>query len=533
MTNFPLFPLDFSVFREMRLKKYLYVDKTAYLHRMLTKGRNYFLARPRRFGKSLLVSTLESILKGEKELFEELWISKSDYNWQPYGVINLDFSSRKSQTAENWEKGICSSLKNIAREYGIEQLLIIENPSDPTDVFAALVNVLYEKYGQVALLIDEYDSPILHNLADSVLAESITKSLREFFMAVKSLGNKITFSFTTGISSFARTGFFSGMNNLRVLTLEREYAAICGYTEKEVDSYFSSYIQEWATKEAVSETQIKQQLKEWYNGYCFGHEVQTVYNPFSLMHALEKKEFRNFWFETGNPTFLVEELEKRKKAGENLLVAPETVRASEQFLGTFKIQTTPLLSLLFQTGYVTITGFDSLKRFYSLDYPNYEVRSAFQTHLLSVLASIETLTAEGVARDMEVALKQQDISGFIQALKSLFAQIPYHLHIEKESFYHALLQIALGAAGFKAQSEYATDQGRIDLIVDTTFAVYIIEVKLDSSAKTALAQIKDKKYYERFLPDKKQIILIGICFEKAAGKFDISYKTEILAANVR
>ncbi len=289
------FGLTTSSFKELREDESVYVDKTRFLYSLIKSAKRSFLARPRRFGKSLLVSTLESILKGEKEFFEGLWISTSDYEWKQFGVIKLNFSAFKHDTVAQLEKELILALEEYAEVYEVIIPSKVSESNSPSAVLNYLCKALHKKYGQVALLVDEYDHPILHSLGNPEKAETILGALRDFFTTVKSLDNEIIFFFATGVSAFARAGIFSGMNNLRILSMEKEYAAICGYTEQEIDTYFTPYIQEWATKEDISVHQVRENIKKWYNGYHFGKEAEAVYNPFSLMHALEKKELKNFW----------------------------------------------------------------------------------------------------------------------------------------------------------------------------------------------------------------------------------------------
>ena len=379
-------PVDISTFAELQTLDYLYVDKTEYMYNLVTGGRRYFLSRPRRFGKSLLVSTLNEILSGNKQLFDELWIASSDYTWQEHGVINFDFSSIVSYNLFSLEEHLKDALLTIAQKYHI----VIDGDShEPNLLLKKIVRALFDRFGRVAILIDEYDAPILKTLKNKELAENIRNHIQQFFTTIKSLDAYVQFVFITGVSSFAKAGLFSGINNLRIITLDDRYAALCGYTDQEINHYFKEYISTWAHESGISYDTLLEQIKSWYNGYSFGYNVPKVYNPFSVMNALDKKKFENFWFQSGTPTFLIETLKKEYKTFD-----PEHLTATMDFLGIFDVDTIPLLSLMFQAGYLTITGYDSDSKEYTLDYPNSEVRIAMQKYLLAVFAHTDAMTTQ-------------------------------------------------------------------------------------------------------------------------------------------
>ena len=374
-------PVDISTFSRLRELNYVYVDKTKYMYNMITGGQRYFLSRPRRFGKSLLVSTLKEILTANKKLFDGLWIEQSDYEWHEHGVIQLDFSILAANSVTTFQKHLEDALMSIAQQYNIS---IETGHDDPNIILKKLIDALFKCFNHVAVLIDEYDSPILKNLGDPSIAKQIRDTMQQFFSTIKGLDAQIQFVFITGVSSFAKAGLFSGINNLQILTLDKQYASICGYTEEEIDHYFTEHITAWAQQSEKLYTKLHNQIKSWYNGYSFGYNVDKVYNPFSLMNSLRTQEFQNFWFQSGTPTFLVEILKK-----EYLSFNPNELEASRDFLGVFDVDTIPVISLMFQAGYLTITGYNNDSHLFSLDYPNEEVRVAFQQYLLSVFARIE------------------------------------------------------------------------------------------------------------------------------------------------
>jgi len=515
------FPLGIHTFHKLREDNCVYVDKTEYAYNLITHGYRYFLSRPRRFGKSLFVSTLHEILSGNKSLFDDLWIAQSDYAWKPHGVIKLDFSGIGGTDVEQFETALKHALINISDAY---KLTIDSTSNQPKLVLDNLVHALYKQFGKVAILVDEYDSPILRALHDHKRAQEIRNAIQQFFTAIKSLDAEIDFVFITGVSSFARAGLFSGINNLEILTMDKQYAAICGYTDQEIDKDFSDYIKTWADKENIPYDTILNHMKTWYNGYHFGNNVASVYNPFSLMNSLKKQIFHNFWFESGMPTFLVDVLKKQ-----HVMFDPEKFEITEGSLGTFDIGSTPLLALMFQAGYLTIKDYDPSRKLYILDYPNQEIKDSLQIYLFEVFARVDHNTATYVTTQFYNALASSDVERIATAIRQLFAHVPYQLHMSAEKFYHALFQMACTAAGIKAQSEYSTSHGRIDLVLDLPKLLYVIEIKFNESATVALEQIKERRYYERFLGQQKPIILLGLSFQREPSHFDVTYAIERLA----
>jgi hypothetical protein len=382
-------PVDISTFSELQKLNCVYVDKTEYLYRMITGGRRYFLSRPRRFGKSLLFSTLYEVLTANKKIFDGLWIGQSDYQWVKHGVINLDFSVLKATTLETLKSKLVEELLIVAENY---ELTIEGNITEPDSLLKKLALALFKQFGRVAILIDEYDSPILKTLQNQDLAKEIRDEIQQFFTTIKSLDAQVQFVFITGVSSFAKAGLFSGINNVQIITLDKPFAGICGYTDIEVDNYFANHITDWAKTNNITYDELRQEIKSWYNGYSFGSDVPKLYNPFSLMKALKAQEFENFWFTSGAPRFLIEILKKEHKNFD-----ATTLEGSKDFLEIFDINALPLLSLMFQTGYLTITSYDPHSKLYTLDYPNLEAKTAFQKYLLEIFAHIDSTRAQQIS----------------------------------------------------------------------------------------------------------------------------------------
>jgi len=508
-------PVDTSTFSRLRELDYVYVDKTEYIYRMITGGHRFFLSRPRRFGKSLLVSTLKEVLSGNKLLFNDLWIKSSDYEWKEYGIINLDLSRIEVDTLEIFEQGLTYHLLKIARSYDI---VINAEGKTINLIFEDLVEELFQRFQRVAILVDEYDSPILHTLYNESLSITIRDKIQKFFSAIKGLDEQIQFVFITGVSSFAKAGLFSGINNLQILTLRDEYGAICGYTDQEIDHNFRDYIAQWAQQQNYSYEELRQQIKNWYNGYRFGDKVPAVYNPFSVLNALHIKSFENFWFQSGTPKFLVEVLKKNEHTFD-----PTKFMIHRDALGSFDVGKTPLITLMFQAGYLTIVDYNAQLQSYDLQYPNEEVRVSFQKYLLEVFAHIESSRAAQLSIQLYKAFEQEDVEQAIEVLYQLFAHVPYQLHVKEEKFYHALFMMVCIGAGIKAQSEYSISHGRIDLILEFKKIIYVIEVKFNKTAQEALEQIEAREYHARFMGEEKTLILLGLAFKREPNIFDITY----------
>lgn len=513
-------PIDISDFKNLRQHNFLYIDKTKLAYEMITGGRCYFLSRPRRFGKSLLVSTLAEILSGNRILFQNLWIDQSSYNWPIHGVIKLDFSTIGAIDTETFKHNLCEALAKIIDQY---QLKITIEFSNSEIALSRIIRALHAKFGRVAILIDEYDDPITQLLAEPILAYKIRDAMQRFFKMIKGSEEHVNFVFITGVSAFSKAGLFSGLNNLQNITLQDQFATICGYTESEIQQYFNNYLQVWADNKQITVDNLQSQIKNLYNGYRFSLNAPSVYNPFSLAYALKTQSLDNFWIESGNPKFLITELSKTSRQSELQLLNLNNIEASKYTLGMFDIDQIPLPALMFQTGYLTIDNLDPETGLYKLKCPNQEVKSTLEKYLLAIFINSDLNSTELLVHKFKAALNKQDLATAITFIQLIFAKIPYQIHLKAESFYHGLLLTICNAAEIKTQGEYATSHGSIDLILDLPTIFYIIEIKFNQSAEIALSQINNKHYYEPFMDQHKAIVLLGINFEKTAGEFKISY----------
>lgn len=373
--NHAKLPIGIQDFKTIILDGYTYVDKSKLIYQLITRGKPYFISRPRRFGKSLLVSTLYALFSGRRELFKNLWIDKSNWDWQVYPIIRLDMSTINNATSEILERSLIYALHDIASQSSI--VLTGESAADYlSDLIKQLAKASAKK---VVVLIDEYDKPLIDNIEDLETAKENRKILRQFYTILKALDEYLQFIFLTGVTNFSKVSVFSGLNNLNDLTLSNDYSALLGYTKTELDFYFVKDIQEVANANELPLDVCYEKIREWYNGYKFSKHGELVYNPFSTLKLLDSKSFAPHWFETGTPIFLIKLIQNR----EFDLINLEQYEIGAEDFSSFDIEVLPTLPLLYQTGYLTIKTYDSLIDTYKLDYPNREVSQAFSSSLLT------------------------------------------------------------------------------------------------------------------------------------------------------
>ena len=516
-------PVGVQSFADLRKKDYLYVDKTKEVHQLITSGKLYFLSRPRRFGKSLLASTLEELFKGNKPLFEGLYIYDK-YDWtRQYPVLMIDWSNIKHSSAEAIEIDTCRFLAGIAASYQIT--LLSEYASGK---FAELIERLYEKTGcQVVVLVDEYDMPILDALENTAELAPMRAFLQEFYRVLKGVDKYLQFVFLTGVSKFAKVSLFSGMNSPDDITMDETYAAICGYTQEELEACFADYIHEFACKMKVTDKIIIESVRRWYNGYSWDG-VTTVYNPFSTLLLFRKKVFSNHWFSTGSATFLVNQIKKRNDA--ELLLEP--VQVSADGFDNFELDAISTKLLLFQTGYLTVKSAsraeDEEELEYTLGIPNEEVRKSLIQHVVSSYTECPVSDTGDFRNRMRRQLSDGDVSGFQRNMRAQFARIPYQLHIPCDAYYHSLILLWLNMLGFEVLGEVPTSIGRIDAVWKWKDRIVIAEIKHDEkSAPEALVQeafdqIHKRRYYDGFAGSNRRIALMAIAI---AGR-DIECRME-------
>lgn len=514
MKKLPIGIQTFSKFIEQNL---LYVDKTEIIYKLITAFPAYqFLSRPRRFGKSLLISTLKEIYSGNKSLFDGLWIFHSDYHWQEYPIIHLDFLTIDFETAAKLEASLIWKLDQTAKQYSVDI-------SDAPDIKAKLELLieLLSKKNKVVLLIDEYDKPILDNLDDVKLAGKIRDKLRGFYDVLKGVEASLHKIFVTGVTKFSKTSIFSGINNLDDISIYPIAAELLGYTSVEIDIYFRSRLEEMASANGTTLDHEQSKMQIWYNGYRFSDAEIKVFNPFSVLHYLDKNILRNYWYDSGTPSFLARYIKKQYADIKEL----PSIELKPHSLGTFQIDNIPLIPLLFQTGYLTIQHYNKDNDTFQLNFPNFEVEESFKKLIVTTLSGIQPFSLETLASQLLNAIKINDIRTFCTILKTLFAHVPYTLHLKHESYYHSLFQFLISMLSLESQSEILTNQGRIDLVIFSDYHIHLFELKLNNSAEKALQQILEKRYYERFIGLDKKIILVGLSFTTHDHTLEIEHAT--------
>ncbi len=516
-------PIGQSSFENLIKGDMLYVDKTEIIYRMITNAQFYFLSRPRRFGKSLLISTLEEIFKGNKELFKDLWIYKADYNWEEYPVVIIDFNHVLSDNHIMLQEGITKLLVDVANAHGLQ---LEENVYKYA--FVELIKKLSEKYSkQVVLLIDEYDKPIITHLGKGDegirLAEKNRDILKNFYGTIKaaSVIENLRFVLLTGVSKFSKAGVFSELNNLSDITMHDRYASILGITEEELAHYFDEYIKLQCNYLEIDEEEVRLKIREYYNGYRFSETDLKVYNPFSLIKFFDESKFRNYWFESGTPTFLVNLIKERNY----YIPQAESFSADETTFSSYELDNLDITALLFQTGYLTIKDYDRDFGTYVLGYPNVEVKYSFLRHLYKDRVPDE----DNKYKRLVELLAKGNLDEFISVMSSIFAGITYDEGSRiNEANFHTLFYVTLAAGGLPARSQVLNYSGRIDMVVEVKDKVYIFEFKCNQSADKAIEQIRQKKYYEGFTSSAKEIYLVGINFDMEKRNI-AQYKWEIVA----
>lgn len=498
------FPIGLSTLEKIHSDgQFYYVDKTRFVEKLASQGQYYFLSRPRRFGKSLLLDTLKQAFLGNRDVFKGLYL---EHNWdweKKHPVIHISFASNQvASTPAVFDIKITELLQNVATEYQVT----LSGELYSTQ-FSRLIQDIQHKYQQkVVILIDEYDKPILDVVTDTSLATMIRDTLRSFYSVIKDHDDKIRFVFLTGVSKFSKAGVFSGLNNLNDITYHEKYATICGYTQQELEDTFRDYL----TPEDLPN------IKAWYNGYYFlGQE--GVYNPFSILNFFERgKVLANYWFSTGTPTFLIDLIKQRRFYIPHL----EKIEVTENSLQKFDVDYLPLVPLLLQTGYLTITGTRQVgtTRFYALSYPNLEVKQSLNDCFAEMCVNTETKNDTYLS--MHEALSQRQFGQLKTIFTSLFASIPHDWYRNNniqhyEGFYCATVYTYFMGLGYTTIAEDVTSQGKIDITVILDNSIVIMEFKLlkPDDAQSALQQIKDKRYADKYMNHKKPIYLLGLSFD--------------------
>ncbi|MBC7475499.1 MAG: ATP-binding protein [Candidatus Sericytochromatia bacterium] len=500
-------PLGIQTFRDIIESDNIYVDKTKDIYALLEHNEKnfFFLSRPRRFGKSLLISTLEEMFLGNQELFKGLWIYDK-IEWKKYPVIRIDFTGfTYSNGIDGFKKSFLAEVKTLYKKHNLKI-----DSDDYKKAFKELIEKLGKK-DKVVILIDEYDKPIVEFIENSEIRNIMKDIIKDFYLVIKESEQYIKFAFLTGVSKFAKVSVFSGLNNLRDITLEKGFSTMLGYTEEELFSYFKDHIKATAKELKVTQKYLKDTLKNWYNGYSWDGK-NFVYNPYSILSVLTIQQINNYWFSSGTPTFLIKMI---RKFNTNIIEL-ENYKTGDSIFEAYDIDKINVQSLLFQTGYLTIKQIEKpsiTRRKYTLSYPNLEVKESLLLHILADFSDKFSNESEVMINNISEALEENNLEVFFNQLKTMFAGIPAVIFMsDKEAYYHTIIYLILTLIGVRIKTEVHTNKGRIDAVIETETHVYILEFKM-SSTNQAIKQIEDKKYYEQYLLSKKEIILVGVSFD--------------------
>ncbi len=502
-------PVGIQSFSELRREGYLYVDKTAYIYELATGGKYYFLSRPRRFGKSLLVSTFKELFEGRKELFEGLWIEER-WDWEKTNpVIHIPFAGLDYKM-----KGLYGELQKYIQESAQMHGISLQDDSLKNQ-FEELLRKLAESKGRVVLLIDEYDKPIIDYLGGEIeQARENQQILKNFYSVIKDSDPYIRMLFITGVSKFSRVSIFSDLNNLDDLSLQDHRSnTLLGYTQEELEHFFSKHIASTAPKLGLSEQELIDKIRRWYNGYSW-NGTDFVYNPFSVLNFFTKRVFMNYWFKTATPTFLINLIRKE------VYYDFDDIKVGDAAFDSFGIEHIDIITLLFQTGYLTIKKYDAGRELYTLGYPNREVKKSMLEYLVHAFSNTSATQVRSYALEVADALEQEDLTKVREVFNILLYSLPYQLHQKAESFYHAIVHLFFTYMGLDVQSEVSTARGRADSIVEFDDKVYCFEFKLDRSAQEALEQLKNRGYTDKYRNTGKKIILMGVNFSSEKREVD-------------
>ena len=509
-----LYPIGIQTFEEIRKRDLLYIDKTEYVYRMThTSGKYFFLGRPRRFGKSLLVSTFESYFSGKKELFEGLAIEKLEQEWTEYPVLHFSMASGKHMEKEQLQRYLLYILKDNEERYGIECDSI-----DPNIRLSYLIKALYKKTGkQVVVLIDEYDAPMLDVVHEKESLDVLRNIMRNFYSPLKDSEPMLRFVFLTGITKFSQVSIFSELNNITNISMDNEYAGICGITKEELLTQMSEDIDMLAEAQGLSREVTIAKLKEYYDGYHFSPASPDVFNPFSLLNCFSKKDFGAYWFASGTPTYLINMMKKYE-------VLPSDISRVEADESEFDAPTenmTTIMPLLYQSGYITIKDYDREFNYYTLDVPNKEVKVGLTKALIPSYVTQNTLATTNTARRIAQCLAKKDMEGALQLLKTYLGTVPYCNNTRYEGHYQQVLFIIFSLlTDYLVDVEVHTPNGRVDIVMLSRTNLYLIEVKMNKDAQTAMQQINLNDYRQRFALSGKPVVKVGINFDSDKGNIE-------------
>jgi len=487
-------PLGLQGFRKIIEGNYVYVDKTRFVYEILNDVSYYFLSRPRRFGKSLFLDTIAEAFSGDKELFKGLYIYDTDYAFEKHPVIRIDMSNIANDSPKKLESALIETLKKriIEEELNIDSKLL-------SSMFKFLIEALHKKYDKrVVVLIDEFDKPMLDHLHNKELSEANRDIVKGFYVILKSMDPHLRLIFVTGVTKFTKTTIFSGFNNLFDITMMEDYADICGIKVEELDKYFGEHIDNLASKKGFGNSKdLHKKILEWYDGYSWD-AVSRLINPFSLLSFFKRKRFFTFWYSSGTPTFLIKLIKEKPP----VFLALEDLEMSELSLDLVDNREISIAPLLFQSGYLTVDEvmYDPPPAFYRLRMPNFEVREAFNLQVISEFTENDHDITETAYRHIRKSLESGNLQAMLDILKSLFASIPYQLHVSSEAYYHSIFYAVMTVLGFDIDAEVSVSGGRIDATLDLDDRVYVMEFKYVSCPPDTSPESK-RNLFDKALED--------------------------------
>ena len=507
-----LYPIGIQNFEKLRKEGCVYVDKTALMYKMVKEGNYYFLSRPRRFGKSLLISTLEAYFLGKKELFEGLAVAELEKDWVEYPVLHLDLNTKKYDSIEALESILDIFLCEWEKKYGSW-----EKETDFSSRFEGTIRRAKEKTGRnVVILVDEYDKPMLQAIGNDELQKAYRDTLKSFYGALKSQDACIKFALLTGVTKFGKVSVFSDLNNLKDISMSQYYYDLCGITEKELHHYFDDEVGQLAQMNNQTKEEAYDRLKEEYDGYHFTYDTPGMYNPFSILWTLSERRYGSYWFETGTPTFLVELLQKADYNLEEMA----GIEADTDMLGSIFNDDNPI-PVIYQSGYLTIKDYDREFGLYKLGFPNREVENGFMKFLLPFYTAKRNTSSSFEIGCFVKDIKSGNAEGFMQRLQSFFAGAKFdQIARDTENWFQNVVFIVTRLCGLYIEAEHQTSNGRIDLVLKTDKYIYVMELKYDGTAEEALRQIDDKGYALPWQSDGRTVIKVGANFSSSLRRLD-------------
>ena len=499
-------PVGIQTYSEVVEQDCLYVDKTEYICKMMELSKYIFLSRPRRFGKSLLVSTLQAYFEGRRELFKGLYIDSVKKEWTEYPVLRFSMATAKHDSVEGLKQELSGKLSAYEQIYGKG----LPDEVNPNQRLQGLIERAHAQTGRkVVVLIDEYDAPLLDVAHKKDSLEDLRQVMRNFYSPLKDSDPHLQFVFITGITKFSQLSIFSELNNLKNISMLPDFAAVCGISTEEVLTQMTDYIDDFASSLGITRDESMDELRNQYDGYHFTWPSPDIFNPFSLLNALQDKDFRSYWFESGTPTFLIEKMKEFN-------IVPSMLKPTISMASAFDAPTenmSSIIPLLYQGGYLTIKGYDRRSRIYTLDVPNTEIRIGLMESLLPNYIQIDSYKGVTTVGEMYIALLNEDLDGMLSLLQSYLLTVPYCNDANSEGHYQQLLYVIFSLMGRYVDVEVHTATGRVDMVMRTDKSLYLFELKLNKSAEAAMRQIDLNDYASKFALSGLPVIKVGISFD--------------------